>query len=167
MGSGYAITELRLRRHLTTLGWSGVDARFRELELVAVERPGWVQFFEFDVSIERLPEDADDDPETVRLVGVCRDDERFTTEVRLASSAEDLDEILADWAANAIRPQRRIDREQASRAFDRASTVLVVVFALSIALALIVTVRRSVNGPVNDVSKPVDAIGVEAREAIR
>jgi hypothetical protein len=45
--------ERDIRAYLSQSGFSGRTARFEELELAAIERPGWVQIFRFRVRARR------------------------------------------------------------------------------------------------------------------
>jgi hypothetical protein len=45
--------ERDIRAYLSQSGFSGRTARFEELELAAIERPGWVQVFRFRVRARR------------------------------------------------------------------------------------------------------------------
>lgn len=63
-------TEKDLRDYLDNKGYFGRTAKFKKLKLKAVERPGWVQVFQFEVDAKR----SEGDWET--LFGSCRTDER-------------------------------------------------------------------------------------------
>ena len=64
------LTEQDIREHLDTLGYCGASAKLRDVELVAIERPGWVQIYRFEG-------DATDSEETRRsFFGVLKDDQR-------------------------------------------------------------------------------------------
>lgn len=101
---GNRVTEKDLREWFSNLGWDGQSARFAELELVAIERPGWVQIFRFSCSIL-------DPTDQIRHVdGYCRDDERAQRfEVVYGESLEDLHETFTEWSSGLItnRVQRR------------------------------------------------------------
>lgn len=64
-------TEKDLREHLTAAGYAGRSAKILSLNLKGLERPGWVQVFEFQVYAKK----QDGDWEELR--GICRSDERF------------------------------------------------------------------------------------------
>ena len=66
-----ASTEKDLRDHLTENGYYGRSANILQLELKAIERPGWVQVFEFHVHAKQQ------DGDWKSLQGLCRTDERF------------------------------------------------------------------------------------------
>lgn len=63
-------TEKDLRNYLDDNGYFGRTAKFNLLKLKAVERPGWVQVFQFEIEAKR----EESDWET--LYGFCRTDER-------------------------------------------------------------------------------------------
>ena len=67
-------TEKDLRDHLTATGYYGRSAEILQLELEAIERPGWVQVFEFRVHAKKQDEDGDGNWEQLR--GLVRTDER-------------------------------------------------------------------------------------------
>ena len=80
---GNKVTEKDLRDHLESIGYIGRSARFLRLELTGIERPGWIQLFEFHVEAKKR--DGDWEP----LFGICRDDERSQTfEVQLLSNPD-------------------------------------------------------------------------------
>ena len=80
---GNKYTEKDLRDHLTELCYFGRSAKFLKLELKAIERPGWVQVFEFHVKAKKQDGDWE------QQFGLCRSDERNNTfEVQLFSSQD-------------------------------------------------------------------------------
>ena len=93
-------TEADLRSYLANHGYAGRSTRVNRLELKAIERPGWVQVFEFQVQAKR----SDGDWEA--LEGVCRTDERSSVfEVRLFDSASRAD-VLKTATDGLITTQR-------------------------------------------------------------
>ena len=68
-------TEKDIRDWLNTRGYAGQSADFSELELHAIQRPGWKQLFRFSV------EAADESGQRQKLYGCVMDDERKRTEV--------------------------------------------------------------------------------------
>lgn len=80
---GNKVTEKDLRDHLDSIGYFGRSARFLKLELAGIERPGWIQLFEFHVEAKKRDGDWE------QLFGICRDDERSQTfEVQLLTNAD-------------------------------------------------------------------------------
>ena len=63
-------TENDLRDHLTEIGYFPRSAMFLSLELTAIERPGWVQVFQFHVQAKKQHGDWEE------YFGICRSDER-------------------------------------------------------------------------------------------
>lgn len=68
---GNRYTERELREYLTENGYFGGSVTFLKLELAGMERPGWVQLFEFHVQAKAQT------GEWQELFGTCRSDERF------------------------------------------------------------------------------------------
>jgi len=76
-------TEADVRSWLNNNGFAGKTAKFEELELHAIQRPGWVQVFRFCARVKYHPLDnsnleADGDVVTdwQEVFGVALDDER-------------------------------------------------------------------------------------------
>lgn len=67
------VTEKDLRDYLTAEGYYGRSAEILSLELKAVERPGWVQVFEFHVHAKQQDKEGGN---WEQLRGVVRTDER-------------------------------------------------------------------------------------------
>lgn len=64
------VTEKDIREWLNREGYFGSSARFEEIELHAIERPGWLQIFRFTVEAKSKAGQWE------KLFGVVRDDER-------------------------------------------------------------------------------------------
>jgi len=64
--------ERQLREFLSAHGYLGSSAHFQVLELAAIEPPGWVQTFRFELDVSR------EDGERVSLIGRCLDDDRHS-----------------------------------------------------------------------------------------
>lgn len=116
-------TEKDLRDYLDQQGYYGRSARFLSLELAAIERPGWVQVFEFQVEAKQK------DGEWEELFGVCRSDERRDLlEVQLFPDHEAF--------RNAVRQEKHemlsTDREPKHWSFP----FLMALFAAAVALAV-------------------------------
>ena len=62
-----------LKRHLSESGYYGRTAKCLRWKLVGVQRPGWVQVFEFHVRAKRTTGDWEE------KFGICRTDERDDT----------------------------------------------------------------------------------------
>ncbi|MEP3480159.1 MAG: hypothetical protein ABJZ55_12985 [Fuerstiella sp.] len=75
-------TEKDLRSYLDDNGYFGRTAKFQLLKLTAVERPGWVQIFQFEIEAKR------EDSDWESLYGFCRTDERSDAfEVQMSHDA--------------------------------------------------------------------------------
>ncbi len=74
-------TEKDLRSYFDSQGYFGRTMKVQSLKLKAVERPGWIQLFEFQVEAKRVEGDWE------KLFGICRTDERSDLfEVTLADN---------------------------------------------------------------------------------
>ena len=103
---GNRVIEKDLRSYLNEVGYNGRSAKLERLELVGIQRPGWLQLFEFEVLAKR-PNDAD----TSRLFGVCIDDERTKRfEVHLATNEPSRDSQMHAWSEDMITLKKRTDK---------------------------------------------------------
>lgn len=94
-------TEKDLREYLTKTGYYGRSAQFLKLELAALERPGWVQVFEFHVRVKEH-----DGPWTEHF-GLCRTDERHDVfEVQMFSEEDRQRQTLRHDACEMITHER-------------------------------------------------------------
>ncbi len=46
--------ELSIRKQLTAAGFYGSSAKLARVKLIAVQRPGWVQVYQFEFSAKRV-----------------------------------------------------------------------------------------------------------------
>jgi len=67
---GNKVTEAEIRRWLVEQGYEARAAKFDEVDLVAIERPGWVQVFRFQLTTGK------NKGERGALFGAVRDDGR-------------------------------------------------------------------------------------------
>ena len=83
-------TEKDIRAWLNANGFDGRLAEITDVELHAVQRPGWLQIFRFHLSVRSS--DDNDQRNKREYFGVVRDDERIRgkdkTQVQLFDSAE-------------------------------------------------------------------------------
>ena len=94
--------EKDIRDWLTKRGYSGNSAKFGEVELHAIGRPGWVQVFRFDVTTMIVAEQNRE-----HLFGAMRDDERYgPPKIVVFKHASERDEQLASWSENLIVHRR-------------------------------------------------------------
>ena len=124
---GNRFIESDLRDWLEARDHYGRSAQVEELELAAVERPGWVQVFRFRVRAKNKSTGEWD-----RLAGLIRDDERVKrkadrTRVRLTASPEEHAARFAEWSDGLI-VHRPGDRR--GEAFAVAGVVLGLLAAL-------------------------------------
>ncbi len=95
-------TERDLRDWLSGHGYYGSSAQFDEIELHAIQRPGWLQVFRFSVSAKT------EQDQWHELFGVVRDDERYRRlDVEIFQLEADRDEILTEWSTGLIVRRRR------------------------------------------------------------
>ena len=66
-------TEMDIRAWLTANGFEGKLAQILDVELHAVQRPGWLQIFRFEAQVLT---NTEDNPIRQHFFGVVRDDER-------------------------------------------------------------------------------------------
>jgi hypothetical protein len=102
--------ENAIRRHLSDNGYFGGTAKLRAVRLAAVQRPGWLQVFRFEVtarvadhgvSDSRAAGDhAEDFPATYHdLFGLVREDHRHNrTEIRVFRSSDQRAELFGRWS---------------------------------------------------------------------
>ena len=95
------VTEQEIRENLHANGFQGPSARFDYVELKAIERPGWVQVFQFSVCV------TDEDDKVHHLLGVARDDERKGIEVFLTELESERDKTLEAWSSGLITLRRQ------------------------------------------------------------
>lgn len=95
--------ELAIRQHLTKNGFFGRTAKLRNVRLVAVKRPGWLQVFRFEATARVAPEGHSEDtpdpaPQYRELYGLVRDDIRHKiSDVRVFESEQERRSLFARW----------------------------------------------------------------------
>jgi hypothetical protein len=99
--------EMKIRQHLSANGYFGRTAQLRNVRLVAVQRPGWLQVFRFDVTARVAHAEHDGHPDQPAeyhdLFGLIRDDARKGSAVRVFAAAEDRAKLYAEWAEGLIQ----------------------------------------------------------------
>jgi hypothetical protein len=97
------VTEKDVRSWLDTHGFYGNSAEIRDLNLYAVQRPGWLQIFSFEVRVKSRSETENPWRE---MFGVVKDDERRRgnnkTQVELFADAVQQTEKLDQWSEGLI-----------------------------------------------------------------
>ncbi len=80
-------TEADVRTWLNKNGFAGKTAKFEELELHAIQRPGWVQVFRFCARVKYRPfgennkeQNKNEERDWQQVFGVALDDERIRTQ---------------------------------------------------------------------------------------
>lgn len=100
--------ETAIRKHLSVNGYFGRTAKLRNVRLVAVQRPGWLQVFRFEATVRVAPERSKDeipDPEAEyhELYGLVRDDIRHKINVvRVFKSSSERHALFAHWSEGLI-----------------------------------------------------------------
>ena len=97
---GNKVAEKDIREFLNKHGYFGRSARFEELELHAIQRPGWLQVFRFCVQAKTI------DDEWLTLYGAMKDDERFKMlEIELFDNINRRDHLLVSWSEGLMQPR--------------------------------------------------------------
>jgi hypothetical protein len=100
--------EVAIRKHLSERGFFGPTARIKNVRLVAVQRPGWLQVYRFEVTVRvRPPEESDDlpdaEPEYRELFGLVKDDIRYNVHtVNTFPTESERRELFAVWSEDLI-----------------------------------------------------------------
>ena len=90
---GNKTAEKDIREYLSENGYYGKSARFEELELHAIKRPGWLQVFRFGIEAKTI------DNQWLRLFGAMKDDERFKLlDIQLFENRNQRDHLLKQWS---------------------------------------------------------------------
>lgn len=93
---GDSSLELAIRNEIRAQGLPSYRSRIRNCRLVAIQRPGWVQIYQFEVLT------TDPSGESLALFGVARDDGRAKTLVRLFADVQSRDEQQEGWSEGFI-----------------------------------------------------------------
>ena len=99
--------ELAIRKHLTANGYFGGTAKLRNVRLVAVQRPGWLQVFRFEAEVRVRPDESAEGPEPDAeyrlLFGLVRDDIRHDVNtIRVFDREGERKELFARWSQDLI-----------------------------------------------------------------
>lgn len=96
------VSEKDVRDWLSENGYDGKSAQFMEMELHAIQRPGWLQIFRFEFT------GLSTASQRVHLWGAMRSDERYgRPAIFVYSDESSRDAQLADWSAGLITHRRR------------------------------------------------------------
>ena len=97
---GNKTAEKDIRDYLSEHGYFGNSARFSELEIHAIGRPGWLQVFRFGVEAKT------EDDQWLTLFGAMKDDERFKLhEIELFDNINRRDHLLKQWSEGLMQPR--------------------------------------------------------------
>ncbi len=100
--------ETAIRKHLSENGYYGRTAKLRNVRLVAVQRPGWLQVFRFDVTARQVPPEAESEaadlpPVYQDLYGLVKDDIRHKINVvRVFDCEDERRSLFARWSEDLI-----------------------------------------------------------------
>lgn len=94
--------ERAIREHLTQNGFAGAGAKFIEVRLIAIARPGWIQVHRFTVDVEKQSEHFEDREPAMRRFGLVRDDGRKSIEVRVFENVLGRNELFDEWSEGLI-----------------------------------------------------------------
>ena len=83
----YRSTESEICEYLLSQGFDQSGTRVRDVELIGIQRPGWLQVFTFTVS-------ARDDDQQETWFGVLLDDQRATSEFFLFHTATEQRQVI-------------------------------------------------------------------------
>lgn len=99
--------EVAIRKHLTKKGYFGGSVKLRNVRLVAVQRPGWLQVYRFEATA-RLSSPAADGPEEEaryeELYGLVQDDARKSlTKVEVFHNPVERRALFRRWSQDLIQ----------------------------------------------------------------
>ncbi|MCO8122338.1 hypothetical protein NHH03_11355 [Stieleria sp. TO1_6] len=99
--------ELEIRKHLSANGYYGNTAQLKNVRLIAVQRPGWLQVFRFEVVARvQAAETEGPEPEAVyeQLFGLVREDIRHKmTRVRVFRDPRERKQLFSRWGDGLIQ----------------------------------------------------------------
>lgn len=99
---GNKVVGKDIRAELVRRNFNARSAKISNVELVAIQRPGWLQVFSFELRAFEV-----DREESVSQFGLCRDDESAKTfELQLFDTQGDRTAVLDEWSIGMIRRDR-------------------------------------------------------------
>lgn len=99
---GNKCTEKDIRDWISRNGFLGSSAVFKEIELHAIKRTGWLQIFRFEVQVN------DKEGTGHLLFGTVRSDERYgDPEIFVSPHLEERDAQMAEWSQSLIVQRSR------------------------------------------------------------
>lgn len=136
---GNRVAEKDIRDWLSDHGFYGSSALFSELELHAIQRPGWLQIFRFQIEVKAQ------NGERHSLYGVLRDDDRSNRlDIEVFEERDLQRELLDSWSENLIvRPDRHRQARKEAGWSTSQWVSLVVMISIVAAIAGIAIWGRS------------------------
>ncbi len=96
--------ELAMRNALGRDGFQGHSARFKNVRLVAVQRPGWLQIYTYEASWNT---ETSEHSLGRTVLGLLRQDERFDRiQIRHFANYEARAQLLHQWADGLVQLRR-------------------------------------------------------------
>lgn len=106
---GNRVAEKDIRDWLQQQQFFGDSARFAEIELHALKRPGWLQIFRFQVEAKSKH------GEWLTLFGVLRDDDRYNrVDIEAFPDRASQQITLAKWSEGCIQPRSQRVKQDSS-----------------------------------------------------
>lgn len=138
---GNRVTEKDLRDWLTGQGYAGKLAKVNELELHAIQPPGWLQVFRFSVDVRTAKSDSSGQTRPwTTFWGIIVDDERKRgsekTVIQMFSKQQDQLRSLSDLPEELIQTKSRAVTNVGDYKYSLA--MLVVLIGMMLGLALLV-----------------------------
>ena len=131
-------TEKDVRAWMDRNGFYGTSADIRDLELYAIERPGWLQVFSFQARVKSREGSEGETSEAPwsEMFGVVKDDERRRgddkTQVELFLSAQQQADKLQQWSQGLIAKSNQRNQSNKSLLLLIAAGVICTTIALSL-----------------------------------
>lgn len=116
------VTEKEIRDEISGLGFDGSGARITDLELVAIEPPGWKQVFRFSVRT------FETDLGCAEHFGCVTDDERWSTTIELFLDEAERDKRISEIASD-FRAQN--NRQTGHAAIAASCVVMTLILVLA------------------------------------
>jgi len=114
--------EREIKRHLHKKGYQQGDYQLQGMELIAIERPGWKQIFEF-LLVTRTPSG-----ERIFQKGLIFDDHRRGSRIQLTKNEAEFQQLFQEWSEGMIR--RRVSAHQVDAVTMRNLLIGVFLFGL-------------------------------------
>ncbi len=100
---GNKVTEKEIRDWVGKHRADIQSIKFFELELHAIQRPGWLQVYRFHIHVKKTEEE-----QWSHLFGVVRSDERYNRfEIEFFENSNLRDYLMNQWSESMIKRRRR------------------------------------------------------------